>query len=346
MSNQHDTDIARFDTLLVCGVGLIGGSLARAARDAHRQGQIRGAGRIVGVDRDPAALARACALGVIDEGVVFDGASSAAAPGVTSSTGGRAAADNAPPAITAAEGTSLSKQVGQADVIVLCMPVAASVGLLRCIAAMMRADAVLTDVGSTKQDICAAAAATLGPLVGRFVAGHPIAGAASSGVEASRADLFVGRDVILCPIDGQHAGPTDVVTALWRAIGARVHTMPAATHDAVFASVSHLPHLLAFAYVTHMLETTDPAQRFALAGTGFRDFSRIAASSPDMWRDICVANRDAILAEIDAYSSVLARLRAAIDSGATAQTQALFERARDARAAWTMRGDQTPAKNP
>ena len=341
---------ARFDTLLVCGIGLIGGSFARALRAAHREGRISGAGRIVGVDRDAAALARARELGVIDEGVVFDGlpdaaAATADAPAVARQTGGTSIASAPILPVTdapAASGLSLQGQVAQADVIVLCMPVAASAALLRRIAPAMRADAVLTDVGSTKQDICIAAAAALGPLIGQFVAGHPIAGAANSGIDASTADLFVRREVILCPIEGQDVAPSDLVAALWRAVGARVRMMSAADHDAVFASVSHLPHLLAFAYITHMLETSDPTQRLALAGTGFRDFSRIAASSPDMWRDICVANRDAILDELDAYSAVLGRLRAAIDAGDTAATRALFDRARDARASWTMSGETGP----
>ncbi len=339
--------LARFDTLLVCGVGLIGGSFARALRDAHRDGRIAGAGRIVGVDRDANALARARELGVIDEGIVLDscppdtamsgGVFHAASPTDDGSIAAQSVRDVV--AGSAPSGSSLQEHVAQADVIVLCMPVAASAALLRSIAPAMRAEAVLTDVGSTKQDICTAAAAVLGPSIGQFVAGHPIAGAANSGIDASTADLFLRRDVILCPIEGQGTGPLDVVAALWRAVGARVRRMSAATHDAVFASVSHLPHLLAFAYITHMLETSDPAQRLALAGTGFRDFSRIAASSPDMWRDICVANRDAILDELDAYTAVLARLRAAIDRGDTVATRALFDRARDARASWTMGGE-------
>ncbi|WP_347554799.1 prephenate dehydrogenase/arogenate dehydrogenase family protein [Robbsia sp. KACC 23696] len=340
MNVQHKAvdPAAQFDTLLVCGVGLIGGSFARALREAHHAGRVGGIGRIVGVDRDPAALAQARSLGVIDEGVVFDGLPAMAAPtdALPTVDGARVGSVRASSGGTPVPGLSLSEQIAQADVIVLCMPVAASVALLQRIAQSMRADAVLTDVGSTKQDICTAAAASLGPMIDRFVAGHPIAGAASSGIAASTADLFQQRDVILCPLEAENAGPTERVTALWQAVGARVRLMSATTHDAVFASVSHLPHLLAFAYITHILETSDPVQRFAMAGTGFRDFSRIAASSPDMWRDICVANRDAILTELDAYTAVLARLRTAVDAGDTAATRALFDRARDARAGWTM----------
>lgn len=301
-------DTFAFNRLVICGIGLIGGSVARGLRRAHAEGRISGAAQIVGVDRDAASLARALDLGVIDVGCLVEDFESA---------------------------------VAQADFIVLATPVAQTRALLARLipvasaAPVMRADAVLTDVGSTKGDIVSAAEGLLGEvLLARFVPAHPIAGAEASGVDASYASLFDGRNAILCPLAVTAHDALARTRAFWQCLGARPVDMAAERHDALFASVSHLPHLLAFAFITHILKSDDAELRFALAGSGFRDFSRIAASSPEMWRDICAANRDAILADMDGFLAEVVQLRHAIANGEGAALEAVFSRARDARSDW------------
>jgi len=301
-------DTFAFDRLVICGIGLIGGSVARGLRRAHAEGRIAGAGQIVGVDRDAASLARALDLGVIDVGCLVE---------------------------------DFEAAVSQADFIVLATPVAQTRALLARLipvasaAPIMRADAVLTDVGSTKGDIVSAAQALLGDAqLARFVPAHPIAGAEASGVDASYASLFDGRDAILCPLAVTASDALARTRAFWHCLGARPVDMAAERHDALFASVSHLPHLLAFAFITHILKSDDAELRFAFAGSGFRDFSRIAASSPEMWRDICAANRDAILADMDGFLAQVGQLRHAIAHGDAAALEALFSLARNARGDW------------
>lgn len=309
-------DTFAFDRLVVCGIGLIGGSVARGLRRAQADGRIAGAAQIVGVDRDAASLARALELGVIDIGFLIE---------------------------------DFEAAVTQADFIVLATPVAQTRTLLARLASVppatrampgtpatpiMRADAVLTDVGSTKGDIVAAAEALLGARLARFVPAHPIAGAEASGVDASYASLFDGRDAIMCPLAVTAADALAKTHAFWQCLGARPVAMAAERHDALFASVSHLPHLLAFAYIAHILKSDDAEMRFAFAGSGFRDFSRIAASSPEMWRDICAANRDAILADMDGFLAQLGQLRHAIAHGDAAALEKLFSLARNARSDW------------
>ena len=168
--------------------------------------------------------------------------------------------------------------------------------------------------------------------------GHPIAGRESSGVEAALPDLYVDRNVVLCPLPENAADDVERVASMWRATGACVRQMSEAQHDRVFASVSHLPHVLSFALVDQILDTPDAELKFSFAAGGFRDFTRIAASSPEMWRDICVANRAALLAELDDYVNVLARFRAAIEASDGAALETVFARSRAAREAWQERG--------
>ena len=206
--------------------------------------------------------------------------------------------------------------------------------LLGRIAPFLDPDTIVTDAGSTKSDVVAAARAALGERIRQFVPGHPVAGRESSGVDAALPDLYVGRNVVLCALPENAQDTVGRVAAMWRATGAAVHAMTPAQHDRVFASVSHLPHLLSFALVEQILNSPDAALKFSFAAGGFRDFTRIAASSPEMWRDICVANRAALLDELDGYTAVLAQLRAAVEAADGAALEAVFARSRVARTEW------------
>jgi prephenate dehydrogenase len=158
-------------------------------------------------------------------------------------------------------------------------------------------------------------------------------------------DLYVDRNVVLCPLPDNAADDVERIASMWRATGACVRQMSEAQHDRVFASVSHLPHVLSFALVDQILDTPDADLKFSFAAGGFRDFTRIAASSPEMWRDICLANRAALLAELDDYTAVLARFRAAIDASDGAALEAAFARSRVARKEWQERGGIKPSND-
>nr|WP_197419630.1 3-phosphoshikimate 1-carboxyvinyltransferase [Burkholderia sp. TSV86] len=293
-----------FDKLVIFGVGLIGGSLALALRERA----VGGAREVIGVGRGAASIERALALRVIDRAAMLD------------------------------DDAQLRAALAGADVVLLAAPVAQTQPLLARIAPFLDASTVVTDAGSTKSDVVAAARAALGARVGQFVPGHPIAGRESSGVGAALADLYVGRNVVLCALPENAPAALARIESMWRAAGADVRAMSAAQHDRVFAAVSHLPHVLSFALVEQILGESDAELKFSYAAGGFRDFTRIAASSPEMWRDVCLANRDALLDELDAYARVLARLRAAIDGRDGAALEAVFARSRAARASWRERG--------
>lgn len=297
------TDVAAFsfNKLVIFGVGLIGGSLARALRE---RGETAGARTVIGVGRSSASGARALELGVID--------------------GVAALGDDA----------ALREALSGADIVLLAAPVAQTQPLLERIAPFLDAGTIITDAGSTKSDVVAAARAALGARIGQFVPGHPIAGREASGPDAALPDLYVNRNVILCPLPENAPQAVERVAAMWRATGAVVRDMPPDQHDRVLASVSHLPHVLSFALVEQILNSPDAGLKFSFAAGGFRDFTRIAASSPEMWRDVCVANRAALLDELDAYTAVLARLRAAIEAGDGAALETVFARSRVARTEW------------
>ncbi|MDR6492141.1 prephenate dehydrogenase [Paraburkholderia sp. 22099] len=297
------TDVAAFsfNKLVIFGVGLIGGSLARSLRE---RGAAVGARAVIGVGRSAASSARALELGVID--------------------GAAALNDDA----------ALREALSGADFVLLAAPVAQTQPLLERIAPFLDAATIVTDAGSTKSDVVAAARAALGARIGQFVPGHPIAGREASGVDAALPDLYVDRNVVLCPLPENTPQAVERVAAMWRATGAVVRDMTPAQHDRVLASVSHLPHVLSFALVEQILNSPDAALKFSFAAGGFRDFTRIAASSPEMWRDVCVANRAALLDELDAYTAVLARLRAAIETADGAALEAVFARSRVARTEW------------
>lgn len=225
-------------------------------------------------------------------------------------------------------------QLAGADLIVLATPVAQMPSVLEAIAPHLGGETIVTDAGSTKGDVIAAARRILGENFPRFVAGHPIAGAENSGPQAARADLFIGRKVVLCPETETDPAALERVTALWQATGAQVVSMEAARHDRIFAAVSHLPHLAAFALVDDLASRPDAEDFFRYAASGFRDFTRIASSHPEMWRDIALANRTALLAELATYRGKLDEIAAALDKGDAAALESIFGRASKARREW------------
>jgi len=235
--------------------------------------------------------------------------------------------------IDAAE-TDVAKAVRDADLVLLAAPVAQFERIFREIAPAMKADAVLTDGGSTKRDVVAAARATLGPRLPRFVAAHPIAGAEQSGAAAAKATLFQERRVVLTPMAESDPDAVARVEAAWAACGARLSRMGVEEHDGVLAAVSHLPHLLAYALVDDIASRPNAAQLFGYAAGGFRDFTRIASSHPEMWRDICVANRDRLLQELGTFEAKLQHVARLLESGDGAALERLFGEARAARERW------------
>ena len=232
------------------------------------------------------------------------------------------------------DGVADYAEAGQADCILLALPVGETEAVLRQLAPHLKPGAVVTDAGSTKVNVIAAARATLGARFSDFVPGHPIAGSEQSGPGAARADLFQGKKVVLTPQIDIHADALATVRALWEAAGAQVETLDADLHDRVFAAVSHLPHLAAFALVDALAQRADGDTYFRFAASGFRDFTRIAGSNPEMWRDIALANREAVLVELDAYLAALQSLRTAISAEDAAALLAVFSRARATREHW------------
>ncbi len=277
--------------LTIIGVGLIGGSLARALRAA---GYVQ---EVVGVGRSLASLQQAVALGVVDR-----------------------------------IETSLSRAASDADMLVLASPVGAMPEVFAAIAPYLSAKTVITDVGSVKGSITEAARAHLGAHFRQFVPGHPLAGRESSGVAASLPELFRGQRVILTPTAETDASALAAVEGMWRAAGAAIVSMPVAEHDAILAATSHLPHLLAYALVDQLAHEPAARRVFDYIGNGFRDMTRIAASDPVMWRDICLANRAALLQAIHGYRGQLDRLAQAIDQADGATLAEFFTRAQTQRA--------------
>jgi prephenate dehydrogenase len=286
----------RIGTLVVVGVGLIGGSCAAALRRAGA------AGTIVGVGRSRANLAEARARGLVDR------------------------------AYTLAE--DWTNEIARADVVLVATPVAQYPTLFEAIARTMGAATVVTDAGSTKQGVVAAARAALGNALPRFVPAHPIAGNERSGAAAADAALFDGRSVVLTPVAETASAAVATIAAMWSACGARVTTLSPARHDAIFAAVSHLPHVLAFAFVAELAARPDGEALLAHAGSGFRDFTRIAAGSPEMWRDIALANRAALQDELVHYRDAIDEILRLLAAGDGAALDALFARAAQSRRRW------------
>lgn len=261
-----------FRQMAIVGVGLIGGSLALAAKKA---GVVE---TVVGVDQDPAHREWALQAGMVD----------------------RATSD-------------LPAGLRQAELVVLAVPVSGIAGLLSDVARRVNGSCLVTDVGSVKAPILAAGDAAFPD--GRFVAGHPIAGQERSGPAAARPDLFERANWIVTPSPRTRADAVERVAALWRAVGSSVVRMDAAWHDEVFATVSHLPHLVAYALMDAVLQMTRGEERLRFSAGGLRDFTRVAASHPAMWRDIFLMNRGPILRVLADYREALGRLEAAIRDG-------------------------------
>jgi prephenate dehydrogenase len=257
--------------------------------------------RVIGLGRNPANIERALDLGVIDE----------------------ACADPA--------------AIAGADLVLLATPVGQMGAVMRAIAPHLGPEMVVTDGGSTKQDVVALAYRELKSRAGQFVPGHPIAGAEHSGVAAASADLYRQRRVVLTPLPENSQRSIRRVRAAWRLCGAKLFCMQPAEHDRVFAAVSHLPHLLSYALVDRVACHPNGKQLFDYAAGGFRDFTRIASSHPEMWRDICIANRKALLAELDGYQRELAEVKQLLKKGDAAGLETLFARARAARNRWLRR---------
>jgi prephenate dehydrogenase len=221
-----------------------------------------------------------------------------------------------------------------ADLVLVAAPVAQFPKIFHAIGSVLGPRAVVTDGGSTKRDVVAAAREALGRKVAQFVPAHPIAGAEKSGADAASADLFRGKRVVITPIPENKASSLAKVEEAWSACGARVSRMDPPEHDALLAAVSHLPHLLAFALVHEIAGRKNAAQLFSYAAGGFRDFTRIASSHPEMWRDICVANRDRLLQELQAYEGKLGAVRELLQAEDGAALEKLFGEARTARDEW------------
>jgi prephenate dehydrogenase len=218
-----------------------------------------------------------------------------------------------------------------ADLVLVAAPVAQFPAIF---AALAESKALITDGGSTKRDVIAAARKALGKRIARFVPAHPIAGAEKSGAAAAKAELFQDRRVVLTPLKENARASVAAVEAAWSACGAKVSRMDAEEHDAVLAAVSHLPHVLAYALVHDVAKRNNSAQLFSFAAGGFRDFTRIASSHPEMWRDICLANRDRLLQELKLYANELGSIRRLLDKGDGAGLEKLFAAAREARDKW------------
>ena len=281
-------------------LGLIGCGLMGGsfALALKRAGLVK---QVVGYSKSPTTTAKARQLGVIDV--------------------------EAPSALLAVSG---------ADIVLVAVPVAATEDTFKAIRHLLTPQTLLMDVGSTKSDVVAAAQRVLRDLLTGFVPAHPIAGKEVAGVEHADADLYVNRQVILTPTE--HTSPThaDRAEQLWRALGAQVLRMSPQQHDATYAAVSHLPHLLAFAYINGLASQPQGQQFMAMAGPGFRDFSRIAASDPSVWRDILLANRDEVLAQSRHFRAALDVLEQAVSEQRADLLVPLIEQARALRSPWQM----------
>jgi len=255
--------------------------------------------RIVGLERSGAALERAGQLGIIDEAC-----------------------------------TDPRLALRGADLVLLAAPVAQTARILESLLPWLEPHTIVTDAGSTKSDVVASARAVLAERIAQFVPGHPIAGRESNGPDAAIPDLYRGKKAVLTPLAENPQAAVDKVAAAWRACGAIIHVLAPEEHDKVFAAVSHLPHLLAYALVDDIANKPHADLLFQYAASGFRDFTRIAGSSPEMWRDISLANRDALLGELDAYLAQLNGLRARLAEADGAALEAVYGNAQRARCAW------------
>jgi prephenate dehydrogenase len=233
---------------------------------------------------------------------------------------------------------SIARSAGEAardaDLILVATPVSHFEKIFKEIKANLKPSAILTDAGSTKRDVVAAARKGLGPKVSQFIPAHPIAGAERSGVAAASADLFQGKRVVLTPLASNSPDQVRALEKIWRKMKARVSRMSPQEHDAVFAAVSHLPHLLAYGLVSDLAARRNSKVLFGYAAGGFRDFTRIASSHPEMWRDICIANRDQLLIELARFSKKMAEIKKHLQKKKAKSLESTFLEARSARDRW------------
>lgn len=231
-------------------------------------------------------------------------------------------------------GSDEAAEVRDADLVLLATPVGQMADIMARIAPHLGRHTLVTDGGSTKGDVVAAARANMGGRIAQFVPAHPIAGAEKSGAAAAMAELYQGKKVVLTPLPENPKESVARVRKAWELCGANVSELTAEQHDAVFAAVSHLPHLLSFALVHDLAQRGDRDLLLSFAASGFRDFTRIAASSPEMWRDICLANRDALMNELQQYASELHVLFRALEDRDAAKLEQVFSEARKVRSNW------------
>lgn len=257
------------------------------------------ADHVLGVGRDPDSLQKAIDLGLIDEIV------------------------------------DIEEMAQRADVIVIATPVQALANLLEHLRPQLNCRAIITDVGSTKAEVIQIARESLGDKIHQFVPGHPIAGSHVSGPQAARVNLFLNRNVILTPLAENSAQDVELITQAWSECGAHVQHLPQAeNHDAIFAAVSHFPHFVAACYMSYISSTETGQQALKMGGTGFRDFTRIAAGSPEMWRDIFISNRSAMLEQMQAFKQELNRVTQLLEQGDEAGIYAWLQEAAIARRNW------------
>jgi len=224
--------------------------------------------------------------------------------------------------------------IRDADLVLISTPVAQIEKIFLSISSKIKPGAIVTDAGSTKRDVVAAARAALGEKIAQFIPAHPIAGAEHSGAAAAHAELFRDRRLVLTPLKENREADIEALAGLWAAFGARVSRMTPEEHDEVFAAVSHLPHLLAYALVSDISARPNAAQLFGYAAGGFRDFTRIASSHPEMWRDICIANSDRLLEEIAFFSRQIEKIKKMLATKNAPALEKLFTDSRAARARW------------
>ena len=279
-----------FDRVAIIGLGLIGGSLARALRRASLCRSITGYGR------RQAALQQAVEQGVIDR-----------------------------------YSLDVAEAVDGADVVVLATPLSTTEDLMRTMNAGLKAGCIVTDVGSAKGVVAAAARNALSERLPFFVPAHPIAGTEQSGVEASFAELFEDHVVIITPLAETDRGAVETVDRMWREVGARVVELDVGHHDEVLAATSHLPHVLVYTLIDCLARMQDKQEIFDYAAGGFADFTRVASSSPGMWRDICLANRASLLAVLDRFELHMEHARQAIAADDGDKLMEIFSRAKQAR---------------
>ena len=287
-------------------LGLIGCGLMGGsfAMALKRAGLVK---RVVGYSKSPSTTERARQMGVIDV--------------------------EAPSALLAVSG---------ADIVLLAVPVSATEATFKAIRHLVGPNTLIMDVGSTKRDVVDAARRVLRDNVGSFVPCHPITGREVSGVEHSDPDLYTGKQVIITPIERTFTIQLQKAVDVWTGIGCHVVKMSPQAHDAAYAAVSHLPHLIAFALINGITGQDHGKEYLSLAGPGFRDFSRIAASDPKMWRDILIANREELLAQSKLFQDSLKAFEELISKANSDALEAQIEKASDTRANWRISPHKSP----